>query len=312
MARAAMCGAVSAAALRVGLPLMLLLGLLLPAAARASPAAPVVSVHPAQPRVGDPVLFVYRGDPAVKAVNGRFLDEELRFFEIREDLFQALAPISVRQPAGVRPLTICAELGDGRFREHALEVTVRDRDFATSEISVKSRFTRSSRAAKARIKRDRAKIKQVWRSGTERPLYSGEFQRPIDTQITGAFGTKRMFNKIEKSRHYGVDLDGAGGERIRASNRGRVALAGELFYSGLTVFLDHGGGLFTVYFHLRSLKVAANERVQPGQVIGTLGKSGRVTGPHLHFGAKLHGTYVDPLALCDLPISGEGLPPPKN
>jgi len=282
---------------------LLALWIAAPRLAAAAP-SPAVSVYPAEPRVGDPVLFVYRGDPAVRTVTGRFLGDELHFFEIREDLFQALAPISVRSKPHAETVTIRAEFGDGRFREHAVEVTVHDRQFSESQLSVKSKFTKLSRAARARARRDRKKIKQAWRSGKDRPLYSVNFQRPIHTGLTSEFGAKRMFNKVEKSRHYGVDLDGVGGERIRASNRARVALAGDLFYSGLTVFLDHGGGLFTVYFHLKSLKVAANESVQPGQVIGTLGKSGRVTGPHLHFGAKLHGIYVDPLVLCELPIAG--------
>ena len=299
---------------RLRVPLLLAI-LSSPAAAGSQPAggaAPTLSVHPAQPRIGDPLLVVYRGDPAVKAVSGRFLGDSLKFHEMREDIFQALAPISVRQKPGQHGLKVRVELGDERFREEAITVTVRDREFEVSELSVKSKFTKLSRAARVRVRRDRKKINQVWRSGKQAPQYTGDFQRPIHTEITGEFGTKRMFNKVEKSRHYGVDLDGVGGERIRASNTGRVALAGDLFYSGLTLFIDHGGGLFTVYFHLRSLKVATNELVQAGQVVGTLGKSGRVTGPHLHFGAKLHGTYVDPLVLCDLPISGKDLSPPQN
>ena len=126
-------------------------------------------------------------------------------------------------------------------------------------------------------------------------------RRPIKTSV---FGTKRTFNGQLKSRHYGLDMRGATGDPVAAIAPGRVVLSGMRFYSGGTLVVDHGGGLFSLYFHLSKRTVEVGAAVEGGERIGAVGASGRVTGPHLHLslavraepleGGPVRGLYVDP------------------
>jgi murein DD-endopeptidase MepM/ murein hydrolase activator NlpD len=114
---------------------------------------------------------------------------------------------------------------------------------------------------------------------------------------TSPFGTLRTYNKKKKSRHLGLDLDGDIGAPVFASNRGRVVLSSDRFYSGGTIVIDHGNGLFSMYFHLSKRMPKVGQLIERGEGIGAVGKSGQVTGPHLHFSIKMNGIYVDGAAL---------------
>jgi murein DD-endopeptidase MepM/ murein hydrolase activator NlpD len=129
---------------------------------------------------------------------------------------------------------------------------------------------------------------RLWREG---------FVRPVPGRVTSAFGLWREFNGALEGRHSGVDLAGRLGAPVRAANRGLVVLLAELYYGGLTVVIDHGGGLVTTYAHLSRAVVAVGDTIQRGQQIGRLGATGRATGPHLHWGASYGIVSVDPLAL---------------
>ena len=125
------------------------------------------------------------------------------------------------------------------------------------------------------------------------------FVPPLLGQPTSAFGTRRIYNGKPRSPHPGLDLRAATGTTVNSSGAGRVGLAQELYYSGNTVIVDHGGGLFTLYAHLSKLLVEVGEYVRAGQAVGLSGATGRVTGPHLHWGAKIGNRPFDPTALLD-------------
>jgi murein DD-endopeptidase MepM/ murein hydrolase activator NlpD len=114
------------------------------------------------------------------------------------------------------------------------------------------------------------------------------------------FGNRRVFNDQPRAPHSGADLKAAAGTEIHAANRGRVVLAKELFYSGNAVFIDHGLGVYTVYLHLSEILVEPGSIVDQGQVVGLAGATGRVTGPHLHWGARIVDARVDPFSLLKL------------
>jgi murein DD-endopeptidase MepM/ murein hydrolase activator NlpD len=114
---------------------------------------------------------------------------------------------------------------------------------------------------------------------------------------------RRIFNGKLRSRHLGVDFSGQRGDSVVATNRGVVAFVGDLYFSGTTVFLDHGAGLQTVYLHLSRVLVAPGDTVSAGQLIGAVGASGRVTGPHLHWSASYGSVAVDPLGLLELDLT---------
>ena len=116
---------------------------------------------------------------------------------------------------------------------------------------------------------------------------------------TSVFGTRRVFNGKPRDPHSGLDLRAASGTPVHSSGPGVVSLAQELYYSGNTVIVDHGGGLFTIYAHLSEIRVQEGDTAEAGDVLGLSGATGRVTGPHLHWGAKIGSVPFDPTALLD-------------
>lgn len=273
--------------------------LLLPAAAVAAEPPARITWQPEAPRQGDPLLLEVRPKTPADRVTGTFLGHTLVFEPWGEGVFRALAPISVKVAPGAHRLEVVLHRGR-RVRRDRRQVTVAGAEFPESRLSVNPRFTRPPKKARARIRRDRRHIRAAWRRGRSGRLWRGAFRRPIDSEKTGEFGTQRTFNGKVRSRHLGLDLDADVGDPVHAAGRGRVVLAEDLYYSGNSVFVDHGDGLFTVYFHLSELVVAPGDAVEAGDLLGKAGRTGRVTGPHLHFGVKLDGTYVSPETLLAL------------
>ena len=123
--------------------------------------------------------------------------------------------------------------------------------------------------------------------------------RPVPGEPTSTFGKRRFFNDKPRSPHPGLDLRAATGTPVLAAGSGLVAISQDLYYSGNTVIIDHGGGLFTIYAHLSELDVSVGDELEAGVPIGKSGATGRVTGPHLHWGAKIGDRPFDPTALLD-------------
>ncbi len=131
-------------------------------------------------------------------------------------------------------------------------------------------------------------------------MWTASFLRPRVSAITSEFGSGRVFNGRVTSRHLGVDFRGAVGEPVRAANRGVVALVDNFFLAGNVIYINHGGGVVTAYFHLSKPLVAVGDTVVRGQEIGVVGSTGRVTGPHLHWAARYGTITVNPLDLVSL------------
>jgi murein DD-endopeptidase MepM/ murein hydrolase activator NlpD len=169
-------------------------------------------------------------------------------------------------------------------------------------LAVSPRFTKPlDSETQARIDRENARAREIGRRSHDTPtLWTAPFIRPRSSAITSRFGSGRMFNGTLQSRHLGVDFRGKSGEPIVAANRGVVALVSNLFLAGNVVYIDHGGGIVTAYFHMSKPLVAQGDTVQRGQVIGLVGATGRVTGPHLHWSARYGTLTVNPLDLISL------------
>ncbi len=194
-----------------------------------------------------------------------------------------------------------------------VEVAVAAAKYPQSFIGVDKKFIAPSPEDDARIKRDRQHISAANALAELMPerLWHGDFILPRPPDFTSVFGSERIITDKKKkngdekrTRHLGLDFDGASGDPIVAANAGLVTLAEDLFYSGRTIFLAHGGGLVTTYFHMTEMKVHSGDFVVAGTLLGTVGKSGRVTGPHLHFAAKWNGTYFDPWELFESDVFG--------
>src|SRR5206468_6901083 len=156
-----------------------------------------------------------------------------------------------------------------------------------------------------RIRLEQEMVQEVRQRAHETPrLWEAPFVRPIAGAVTSVFGVARVFNEVLRSRHWGVDFAGQRGAPVRAANRGVVAFVADLYYSGTTVLIDHGAGLVTGYLHLSRVLVTPGDTVAVGQLIGRVGATGRVTGPHLHWLAAYGAVTVDPLSLIELDFGG--------
>lgn len=148
-----------------------------------------------------------------------------------------------------------------------------------------------------RIKADRAKVRQALAQKLPEKLWELPFERPVPGSVSSQFGLRRVFNGKPRGEHRGLDLRGAQGTPIHALSDGIVALADNLYYSGNTVYVNHGNGVFSAYLHMSKTNVKPGQRVSRGQVLGEVGATGRVTGPHLHLSVFAQGQSVDPLPL---------------
>ena len=154
-----------------------------------------------------------------------------------------------------------------------------------------------SSADLARVREENQRIGALWTLATPR-RFELPLSVPLETMPEGGrFGSRRFFNNQPRSPHTGADYSAAEGESVLAVAAGTVVLADDLFFSGGSVFLDHGAGLLSMYFHLRELTVEQGEQVERGEVIGTVGQTGRATGPHLHVGLRWRGARIDPSLL---------------
>jgi murein DD-endopeptidase MepM/ murein hydrolase activator NlpD len=159
-----------------------------------------------------------------------------------------------------------------------------------------------------RIARERAQIDQALAAWSDVPSPDLEFVAPLAGPRSSSFGLRRFFNGQPRQPHSGMDIAAPTGTPVRAAADGRVAGAGNFFFNGRTVFIEHGQGLLTLYMHLDRIDVAAGQVVLKGQTLGSVGATGRVTGPHLHFGVRLNENYVDPALFLPDPISDSADP----
>jgi len=273
------------------------------AASTASQPLPSVTVVPARVRPGDAFLVVVRGptSPPSASVAGH----ALAFYQVPEG-FAAVGGLPVETPSGRLAIQVAlppgasAEAG-ARTVEGAVEVTAPG--FAHRELEVPPSFVAPPPPeVQRRIEEDRAAFARAFSQPPAPPLFAAGFARPRRARVTAGFGEQRTMNGVKPSQHYGMDLAGKVGAPVTAANTGKVVLVRDCWASGLTVVLWHGANLYTTYFHLSRASVGQGAHVARGQLIGRVGKSGRASGPHLHWGTKVGALYVDPVSLLRLPL----------
>jgi murein DD-endopeptidase MepM/ murein hydrolase activator NlpD len=257
---------------------------------------------PADPAQGSFVIVVVRPDgrDSVASVSGQLAGQALHF-EGDGTSYRALAALPIRA-AVTTPVMITVERARTPVEHRFIRMPVRQVEFPTERLSVDPRFTTPPDSAlQARIDEENRKSRAVSRNAHQTPrLWRGAFQTPVSARITSPYGMGRLFNGQLTSRHYGVDFDGDRGDPVQAPNRGAVALTGDFYYGGNVVYLDHGAGLVTAYLHLSEILVSQGDTVEAGQLIGRIGATGRVTGPHLHWVGRYGTVTVDPLSLIDV------------
>ena len=238
---------------------------------------------------------------AIRSVEATFANEPLHFFAGEGGVFSALAatPVDAR---GTVDLDLRIAYESGTTANLAVVVPVRAGDYRMERLTVAPEFgAPQPPEIQARINDENARAMAVSRGshGTER-MWQLPFVPPRDGEITSGFGHGRMFNDQVQSRHTGTDFGGGVGAPVVAPARGRVALVDAFYLGGNVIYLDHGAGLVTAYLHLSEQDVQTGDLVEPGQVIGRVGATGRVTGPHLHWIVRYGVVSVDGLSLLAL------------
>ncbi len=214
--------------------------------------------------------------------------------------WEGLIGVDLGQQPGSYPVTVSATTSAGSRLAGEVSVVVGARRFATRRLSVNGQFVDPTPAELERIRAEAQRLATIYDGVSER-RWAGPFIAPVPGPATGNFGTRSIFNGQPRAPHAGIDYRGAVGTPVTAPNAGQVVLAESLFFTGNTVILDHGLGLFSLYAHLSRIDVVAGQTVTVGAALGLVGATGRVTGPHLHWALRLGPARVDPvLALEEL------------
>ena len=191
--------------------------------------------------------------------------------------------------------------GSGSAEARATHVlVVQARAFPTRTVTVAEAFVNPPPEVAARIQQEAQELAQLWQSSARTKLWDGAFVRPVADPANSAFGARSIFNGQPRSPHGGADFLSAAGTPVKAPNAGRVALARDLYFTGNTVVIDHGLGLFSLFAHLSAIDVQAGAAVGTGDVVGRVGATGRVSGPHLHWTVRAGSARVDPLSLLEV------------
>jgi len=282
--------------------------LALPLLAQAAPAiqcAPGVQLRLSAPlsAQGSLLLVEVRSAKPLAELKGEWGGRAVPFWreDGPRDLRRALLGVDLEKPAGAYALRLTAQTQRGAAVSCRALVRVRAGRFATERLTVQKRFVEPNPEELKRAQEELQRLRDLFDQVTPERLWRGSFRVPLDGVTTGGnFGRRRILNGHPGSPHSGVDFPAAAGTPVHAAQRGRVVLAEPLFFSGNTVVVDHGLGIYTFYGHLESLAVKAGDVVEAGALLGQVGATGRVTGPHLHWGLTVSRARVNALQIVKL------------
>lgn len=295
----------SRSSLFINLFLLFVSGLILALSARAE-------VRQLEAKSGDIFELRYRqlqpGEPLVLIWKNRVVDYACIYFgdssywlkrdETRNKLL--LLGLDVMTGPGQKNLEVKLWAKGQPVESLSITLEIAARDFPRRKLTVDQKYVSPPREVLTRIKREAELLALVYSTSSPDWLAEGPFILPCDGKLAPNFGQQRIYNNIPRSVHTGVDIAVPLGHPIKATNSGRVVLASALYYSGKTVIIDHGLGLFSSYSHLSKLLVRRGEAVRTGQVVGLAGSTGLSTGPHLHWAVRIYEARVDPLSLLEL------------
>jgi hypothetical protein len=276
---------------------------LLAAAVAPAKAKPEVFLKARSMQPGEMLLVVVTGHAAGAAPAGFFGGTALNFFRSKKGAYLALAGIDLGVSTGPRRMALELRDGKGKSQAWSRDFLVEPKDFPMRKLRVQGKFVAPKKKDSLRAEREAKRLDGIFAGVTAERFLAGNFQSPIPGAASARFGERRVFNGVPKAPHAGADLRAAAGIVVRAPAGGKVALADDLFYLGRTIVLDHGYGLYSYYGHLSEMAVKPGDLLARGDVIGKVGATGRVTGPHLHWAVKSGGARVDPFSLMSLDLS---------
>lgn len=260
-----------------------------------------VSWFPRKVKQGDVCVvnvFVPKG---TRLLTGEFQGKNLSFYKVKKRrLFRTLIGVDMETEPGTYQLVIAAKSSSGKTVNGRYRIRIKKMDFGEQRITLPEEMVELDEDTLKQVEEEEKKVKEIWIKEKSDRIWRGKFIKPLGGDIISPFGVRRILNGLPRNQHSGVDLKAGMGEEIRSSNNGIVVFVGELYFSGESVVVDHGRGLYTMYFHLSRIDIEEGQRVKKGEILGLAGSTGRSTGPHLHWGVRLHGARVDPFSLLRL------------
>jgi murein DD-endopeptidase MepM/ murein hydrolase activator NlpD len=255
---------------------------------------PSIVLSPKKVGPGDIMTVTVKN--AAGTVEGSFNGKHL-YFNPAKNAFKAVVGIDLKTDPGTYPLALTV---DGRSLTR--DVVIARKRYPVQKLTLPEDMVVLSPENEARADREQRKMAAIWPVDSLR-VWQGSFIDPLPGKALGTpFGVRRIINDIPKNPHSGVDISADEGEPVKAPNDGVVILVDDQFYSGNSVVLDHGQGIYTMFFHLSKATVRYGQAVRKGDVIALVGSTGRSTGAHLHWGVRVQGAKVDPLALIKLKL----------
>jgi murein DD-endopeptidase MepM/ murein hydrolase activator NlpD len=260
-----------------------------------------VEIFPKGIRQGD-VFLVRASAPArFRSIHGEFQGKRFVLAPGPKDgTYEGLVGVDLStKPAGYGIKVTAAGEGGPAVTKNLL-IKVEKMDFPVQKLTLPRSMVDLDPKTLERVDQESKRLKALFAGVRDERLWKGAFARPVEGEVTTGFGLRRVINGQPKSPHTGLDLRADEGTPVAACNGGIVATVGDFFFSGKSVILDHGGGLYSMYFHLSEIGVHEGDRVHTGDLLGRVGSTGRSTGPHLHWGMILRGARVDPLSFLRL------------
>lgn len=258
-----------------------------------------LSLSPAQLVNGGVAMLRWHGETPASAV-ARWNGKPFYLRPLPGGGAFALLGADLLQEPGSYPLEVVMVDPLGRSTNHTLKVEVVKADRPVQRLTLpKEMVTPRDPVVIKRIEKERARIAEVYAKMASTVLWAS-FVRPVDDPVSSVFGLQRILNGEPRTPHNGIDFRSPLGTPVRAPATGIAVLVDDLYYTGKTVILDHGEGLFSLYAHLHEFLCELGQQVQQGEFLGRVGSTGRSTGPHLHWGVRLRGERVDPLLLLQV------------
>jgi murein DD-endopeptidase MepM/ murein hydrolase activator NlpD len=256
-----------------------------------------VSWSPQEVKQGAVLSVLVKTKAKVVSVEGDWAGTPIYFYEQEGKRVVGIAGVDLETPPGPYQLRVQAKDSKGESFEQVFEVQVEAGGFEVQRLTLPRELVDLKGAALKRVLKENRRLMGIFSQVRPERLWHLPFIKPVDGPITGAFGTRRVINGQDRSPHNGVDIAAPVGTGVAACNSGIVVFAQELYLTGRTIIIDHGFGLYSMYFHLSEMRVKEGDQVEIGRCIGLVGATGRVTGPHLHWGIRLLKARVDPIAL---------------
>jgi murein DD-endopeptidase MepM/ murein hydrolase activator NlpD len=244
------------------------------------------------------LLTVVTPDPADVLIAQAF-GHRVATYRVDRTSWRTLVGIDLDTPVGRYSVTFDATIAGHRV-EATSTLDVRDKAFPTRALSVAEAFVNPPATETDRIAAEAARLTAIWKVETPRRLWDGPFVRPVAEPANSAFGSRSVFNGQLRAPHSGADFLSPAGTPVHAPAGGKIVVAAPLYYTGNTVVIDHGLGLYSLFAHFSAIAVHEGDLVSAGDVLGRVGATGRVTGPHLHWAIRCGGARVDPLSVLAL------------